>query len=296
MLGQAEKYMKVMTGFGTAAKRIQVMIYKQQFKSRVGECCTTLSSIENACDDVKMSVRLKKVLKTILKVGNQMNDGEDHLGFTLDSLLKLQSAKAFDKKTSILQYVIMLIYRNDEKCLNFPDELKHCAEASRLTLDSAQQEQMALRQGLEASLRVITEIKTEDTAKNVQSSSTAMAFFLVKARQSLEELDLKIENVRNKFSNVLAYFGEEAAMASQDFFSTLTKFVQVRKDFIFYFLFLILFYDHLFEDFQIFTFSVLSFIFIFKSLHLYLFIFIHIHFFHFILISFLPFDVTYFLY
>jgi len=61
-----------------------------------------------ACDDVKMSLRLKKVLKTILKVGNQMNDGADHLGFTLDSLLKLQSAKAYDKKTSILQYVIML--------------------------------------------------------------------------------------------------------------------------------------------------------------------------------------------
>lgn len=110
------------------------MIYKQQFKSRVTECSTTLTVIENACDDVKMSVRLKKVLKTILKVGNQMNDGEDNLGFTLDSLLKLQSAKAFDKKTSILQYVIMLIYRNDEKCLGFPDELSHCAEASRLTL------------------------------------------------------------------------------------------------------------------------------------------------------------------
>lgn len=32
--------------------------------------------IETACDDVKMSARLKKVLKTILKVGNQLNDGE----------------------------------------------------------------------------------------------------------------------------------------------------------------------------------------------------------------------------
>ena len=226
MLGQAEKYMKVMTGFTSAAKRIQVMIYKQQFQSRVLECGATLRAIESACDDVKMSVRLKKVLKTILKVGNQMNDGEKHLGFTLDSLLKLQSAKAFDKKTSILQYVIMLIYRNDEKCLAFPEDLKHCAEASRLTLDSAQQEQVALRQGLEASLRVIAEIKSEDAAKNVPSSTASMAQFLVRARQSLDELDVKVENVRNKFTNLLAYFGEEAAMASQDFFTTLTTFVQ----------------------------------------------------------------------
>ena len=227
MLGQAEKYMKVMSTFGSAAKRIQVMIYKQQFRSRVVECGQVLTAIEMACDDVKMSVRLKKVLKTILKVGNQMNDGEQHLGFTLDSLLKLQSAKAFDKKTSILQYVIMLIHRNDESCLSFPEDLSHCQEASRLTLDSAQQEQVALRQGLEASLRVIAEIKAEDAAKNVPSSTAAMATFLVQARHSLDELDIKIDGVRNKFSNLLAYFGEEPAMASQDFFSTLTTFVSV---------------------------------------------------------------------
>ena len=32
-------------------------------------------------------------------------------GFSLDSLLKLNSAKAFDKKTSILQYIIVIIQR-----------------------------------------------------------------------------------------------------------------------------------------------------------------------------------------
>ena len=146
--------MKEMIGFDAGAKHIQAMIYKQQFKTRVAECITTVVAIENACDDVKMSVGFKKVLKTILKVGNQMNDGHKNVGFTLDSLLKLQSAKAFDKKTSILQYVITLIHRNDAKCLQFPQELSHCAEASRLTLDSAYQEQLALRKGLEASLRV----------------------------------------------------------------------------------------------------------------------------------------------
>jgi formin 2 len=180
MLGQAEKYMKVMLDFTSAPKRIQAMIYKQQFKIRVAECTKVLADIENACDDVKMSVRLKKVLKTILKVGNQMNDGEEHLGFSLDVLLKLSSAKAFDKKTTILQYVIMLIYRNDERCLFFPDDLRNCAEASRLTLDSAQQERVNLRQGWEASDAVVAEIKAEDAAKNAPNSSAAMANFLIK--------------------------------------------------------------------------------------------------------------------
>ena len=227
MLGQAEKYMKEMSGFDAGAKHIQAMIYKQQFKVRVAECTITVTAIENACDDVKMSVGFKKVLKTILKVGNQMNDGKKHVGFTLDSLLKLQSAKAFDKKTSILQYVIMLIHRNDEKCLQFPKELSHCAEASRLTLDSAYQEQVALRKGLEASLRVVSDCLHKDASSTVLNAMSNMTSFLSEAKQALEELGTKIDNIKNKFTNVLAYFGEEDSMPSQDFFSTLTAFIQV---------------------------------------------------------------------
>ena len=42
-------------------------------------------------------------------------------GFTLDSLLKLNTAKAFDKKTSILHYLVMLARRNDPTLLDFKD-------------------------------------------------------------------------------------------------------------------------------------------------------------------------------
>ena len=147
--------------------------------------------MESACDDVKMSVRLKKVLKTILKVGNQMNDGEENAGFSLDSLLKLQSAKAFDKKTSILQYVIVLIYRNDENCLQFPDDLTNVSEASRITLDSVSSEATQLRQGLDEACAVITSIKQDDK----QSSTGTMASFLVKATQKLDDLEKSIDKV-----------------------------------------------------------------------------------------------------
>ena len=190
LLGPAEKYMTVMLNFSTAAQRIECMIYKQQFKSRIQECKTILSKIENACDDVKMSIKLKKVLKTILKVGNQMNDDEEHAGFTLDSLLKLQSAKAFDKKTSILQYVIMLIQRNDESILQFPNDLPNISEASRLILDSINVEALQLRQGLDNACKVITSIR-----QNESGNMSGMAAFLYKATQKCDELDGNMANV-----------------------------------------------------------------------------------------------------
>ena len=145
LLGRAEQYMLVMMrteGNGSdqaqespapassfsptksIAKRIQCMLFKQQFAPRVAKLRTMVHDIEKACDDVKLSSRFKKVLKTILKIGNQLNDQEGverQAGFTVDSLLKLQSAKAFDKTTSILQYVVTLIHRSDMNCLYFTE-------------------------------------------------------------------------------------------------------------------------------------------------------------------------------
>jgi len=52
-----------------------------------------------------------------------------------------------------------------------------------------------------------------------------MSSFLLKARQTCDELDSLIENVKTKYVNVLSYFGEEPSLASHDFFSTLSKFI-----------------------------------------------------------------------
>jgi hypothetical protein len=171
-LGQAEQYMKVMSKFPGATKRIRCMIYKQVFRGRVLECKAKLSKIENACDDVKLSGRLKKTLKTILRVGNQLNDGEKHEGFTLDSLLKLQSAKAFDRKTSVLQYVITLICRNDADCLRFPEDL-HISDATRLGLDVVSGEIKGIREEFDANFKIVSDIEE----KEATSKTGAMVDF-----------------------------------------------------------------------------------------------------------------------
>ena len=75
-LGTVERFMLTMVGFPTAQARMECMIFKQTHKSRVIEMKCNATIIEKACDDIKLSVGLKKVLKTILRVGNQMNDAD----------------------------------------------------------------------------------------------------------------------------------------------------------------------------------------------------------------------------
>lgn len=109
--------------------------------------------------------KLKKVLQYILNVGNKLNDSEAHVGFSLDSLLKLQSSKAFDNKTTVLHYVVTLIHRNDEQCLRFPEELSGVNEASRTGLESVSTDHHELRGGLDRALKVLMSIKETNQAK-----------------------------------------------------------------------------------------------------------------------------------
>lgn len=171
LLGPAERYMMVMTECPDAQKRIKCILFRQQFRNRKEELINAIRRLEGVCDDVKMSIKLKKVLKTILKVGNQLNDGEDHMGFTVDSLLKLQSQKAFDKKTSILQYVVRLISRNDETCLAFPEDLVHLTESERLSIDQVMSEMSLIVSSYNACKDIVNEISNRDGKRRIQSMS-----------------------------------------------------------------------------------------------------------------------------
>lgn len=165
-----------------AQKRIKCILFRQQFRPRKEELLNAIRRLEGVCDDVKMSIKLKKVLKTILKVGNQLNDGEDHMGFTVDSLLKLQSQKAFDKKTSILQYVVRLISRNDETCLLFPEDLVNLTESERLSIDQILSEMSLLSSSLQSCKGILNEI----TAKDGGGKTRSMADFLTQVCASLD--------------------------------------------------------------------------------------------------------------
>ena len=224
MLGQAEKFMFEMLGFNTASVILDALLFKKQFSERVGGIDEKMRQLDKACNDVKVSKRLKKVMKTILKVGNQMNnDGdEDQKGFSLATLLQLQSAKAFDKKTSILQYVIMLLHRNDEDCLQFPEELAHLGDAAKIGLDILQSEKVTLEQGLD-SMRALV---AREAAKEGHHLDTNINTFIEEAIKRCDQLDELTAQVRMSYNGLLVYFGEDLAMGSQDFFATLHRFLR----------------------------------------------------------------------
>ncbi len=231
-LGPAERYMLCMVGFNDAAIFIQVMIFKQQFYHRWNDCKHKFGLLEATCDHIKSSLRLKKVLKAVLKIVNQLNDDpkEKCAGITVDSLLKLSNSKAFDKKTSVLQYIITVIYRHDQDVLLFPDDLKHLVDAAKLTLESINSERTALESELLQYLQglhiIHRKFKSDGIDEKYSSRlQSTLNDFESNLKPMCHELSQRFLRFCSKFSTILRYFGEDPSLKCEGFFVPLHKFV-----------------------------------------------------------------------
>ncbi len=93
-----EKYMVAMMDVSDASSKFNCMMFQIQFKSRIDDSEDSISTLMNACDDVKNSIRLRKLMAMILTIVNQINTGGSGnlaAGFTLDALLKLNEVCLF---------------------------------------------------------------------------------------------------------------------------------------------------------------------------------------------------------
>lgn len=95
-LSECEKYMVEMMKVDNAAKKFDCMLFRVQFKSRVDELIEGINIVNKACEEVRSSDRLRKMMAMILTLVNQINTGGDGnlaVGFSLDALLKLNEVR-----------------------------------------------------------------------------------------------------------------------------------------------------------------------------------------------------------
>jgi Formin Homology 2 Domain len=199
---------------------------------------TDTQLIDDACDELKHSTRLRQLLGIVLQFGNRLNTAgksRQHKAgaFTLDSLLKLSQAKAFDKKTTFLHYVVMIVHRNNEILLNFTDDLPTCMRADKIYWDQCLQDLEEVENQLENVRRIsLYEAKArknnlrslnkkdddEDSIGDLELSleeevealrATPTGLFTLSAIKQVSALRDKVESTRKKFVRVLEYFGED---------------------------------------------------------------------------------------
>uniref|UniRef100_A0A7S4MWI0 FH2 domain-containing protein n=1 Tax=Odontella aurita TaxID=265563 RepID=A0A7S4MWI0_9STRA len=256
-----ERYMVAMMEVNNASAKFDCMLFQIEFETRMKEIVDEITIMIEACDQIRSSQRLRKLMAVILTLGNQINTGGTGnlaAGFSLDALLKLDEAKAFDKKTSVLQYLVKLIRTNDESLLKFKEDLSKSTEAEGVLIDSllqnmkqmkeeldgvkktAEKEAEKLREENSAALAgrkklTLEEMKAQKTSvrkadgvshynRMVMDEKTPMEDFVQQADGEMKKAFDKANEMKGTYVKVLQYFGEDEKMSSGDFFGYINKF------------------------------------------------------------------------
>ena len=244
-LCECEKFMVAMMTVKHAKRKVRALLFKLQFSSCIESLEQDAAMVESACDDLINSVRLRKLLGIVLNIGNRLNTAgstsKSKAGaFTLESLLKLSQAKAFDRKTTFLHYIVLVVQRNNELLLRFKDDLPTVMKADKVYWDQVvsdleevenqlenvrrvalHQAQLAFRYSLRKMAKKPRENDNGDDDDSMSDTSmtleeevealraTAIGLFTLGAIKQVSALRDKVENTKTKFSRLLEYFGED---------------------------------------------------------------------------------------
>jgi hypothetical protein len=167
------------------------------------------------------------LLGIVLEFGNRLNtagvNSQRKAGaFSLESLLKLNQAKAFDKKTTFLHYVVLIVRRNNELLLRFQDDLPTVLKADKVYWDQCLADLEEVENQLENVRRISLyqariqqeyRLKRRNPREDDNDSLGDVSLSLEEEVESLRATNIalrdKVELTKEKFNRLLEYFGEE---------------------------------------------------------------------------------------
>ena len=238
-LCECEKFMVAMMTVAHSKRKIKSLIFKSQFRACLRDLAKDAVVIEQACEELKNSVRFRKLLGYVLNLGNRLNTAGSSKkskarGVSLESLLKLSQAKAFDKKTTFLDYVVLVVQRNNPDLLNFKEDLPHVMKADKVHWDQCLTDLEEVENQLENVRKIALyearksikgkvkwdkdggddddsigeiNISLEEEVKALRSSKVGA--FTLDAIKKVSALRDKVEWTNKRFSRLLEYLGEE---------------------------------------------------------------------------------------
>lgn len=236
-LSECEKFMVAMMTVKHSKEKVRALLFKLQFRQCVSDLEADVGTVEKACDELKTSVRLRKLLGIVLNIGNRLNTaGPTKKGkagaFTIESLLKLNQAKAFDKRTTFLQYIVLIVMRHNESLTKFRDDLPSVMKADKIYWDQIENDLEEVENQLEnvrkISLHEVFGKKKPSWARKKKGDddefsqdsmsleeevealrSTRIGIFTLQAIKIVSALREQVEGTRLKFRKLLEYFGED---------------------------------------------------------------------------------------
>nr|XP_043629693.1 formin-like protein 13 [Erigeron canadensis] len=228
-LGKCEQFFMELMKVPRTESKLRVFSFKLQFGSQVSDLRKSLNSVNSAVEEVRSSSKFKRVMQTILTLGNALNQGTARgsaVGFRLDSLLKLTDTRARNNKMTLMHYLCKVLSEKLPELLDFSKELESLEPASKVQLKYLAEEMQSISKGLE---KVVQELSTAENDGPVSEKFIkALKEFLCSAEGEARALASLYSLVGKNVDALILYFGEDPARCPYEHVvSTLRNFVRM---------------------------------------------------------------------
>ena len=185
-------------------KIIKILIFKKQLSGKVSNILIQIKILQEAITSINNSEQFKSILFILRQMGNYLNMGTSigkAFGFSVNSLSKLDSIKGINKeKTSLLEYLILMIKKDNPELLNFYKDFKNLEHSKNCNKEEIDKNIMEINS-------IIKEIiKEKDTTNKDYLVFIDNVVKYTKAKMDCLELSLKFLN--DEIEKTIEIFGE----------------------------------------------------------------------------------------
>ncbi|XP_051151379.1 formin-like protein 6 [Andrographis paniculata] len=228
-LGKCEQFFLEMMKVPRVESKLRVFSFKIQFFSQVSDLRNSLNIVNSTSEEVRSSVKLKRIMQTILSLGNALNQGTARgsaVGFRLDSLLKLTETRARNNKLTLMHYLCKVLAEKLPNVLDFHKDLVSLEAATKIQLKYLAEEMQAINKGLEKVEQELT--SSEDDGAVSEQFCKILKEFHGSAEEKVRSLATLYSGVGKKADALALYFGEDPARCPfEQVVATLLNFVRM---------------------------------------------------------------------
>eukprot|EP00258_Populus_trichocarpa_P043751 XP_024459770.1 LOW QUALITY PROTEIN: formin-like protein 18 [Populus trichocarpa] len=228
-LGKCEQFFLELMKVPRVESKLRVFSFKMQFHSQVSDLRRSLNVVNSAAEEIKNSAKLKRIMQTILSLGNALNQGTARgsaIGFRLDSLLKLTDTRARNNKMTLMHYLCKVLADKLPELLDFSKDLASLEPATKIQLKFLAEEMQAISKGLE---KVVQELSASESDGPISDNfCKVLKEFLRFAEAEVRSLASLYSGVGRNVDALILYFGEDPARCPfEQVLSTLFNFVRL---------------------------------------------------------------------
>ncbi len=235
LLSIPDKFVRVMSSIPRLKRRLECWDFMLKFDSAVTSLLPHITTMKDACKELKENKSWEYVLQTILAIGNFVNAQNNRVGnsygFKLKSLNKIKDTKSQDNKSNLLQFIITLVHTKNPTAAECVSEMVNVDRTAKVPFETIDVELNKLKKGctlVENEYKV--QLKADPSASEALTSM--LKNFIEEKMHQLTLVEQSYDEMQKELTSIAELYGEDTSKfhkKPEEFFQDLREFLSDWK-------------------------------------------------------------------